>query len=329
MLNKELIELLKNSKNLLAFSAGGDSTALLHILLENQITFDIAIVDYGVRKQSKDEVAYARELAQLHGLTCFVKTAPKIEKNFEAQARTIRYDFFETLIERNGYENLLTAHHLGDRLEWFLMQFCKGSGAVELSGMQEIESRENYKLVRPLLDMEKKELLAYLNAKEILYFEDESNEDQTYKRNYFRHNYAQPLLENYAKGIKKSFEYMTADKERLIKEYPISHLKELHYFQYDDQRAKQFTVDRYLKTQGHMITASEKRALLEEQENVIGRKYLVSQTDTYCFIAPYKTGIQIPKELKERFRVLKVPVKLRAYLAEDEELVALVSSLLQ
>ena len=53
--------------------------------------------------------------------------APKIEKNFESSAREIRYGFFEELIQKYGYENLITAHHLGDRFEWMLMQFCKGA----------------------------------------------------------------------------------------------------------------------------------------------------------------------------------------------------------
>ncbi|MDQ7068537.1 MAG: ATP-binding protein [Sulfurimonas sp.] len=55
--------LLQNRKNLLAFSAGVDSTALLFLLLENSISFDIAIVDYGLRLKSKDEVALCPELS--------------------------------------------------------------------------------------------------------------------------------------------------------------------------------------------------------------------------------------------------------------------------
>ncbi|MFK5937771.1 MAG: ATP-binding protein, partial [Sulfurimonas sp.] len=63
MLKKTTLETLASSKNLLAFSAGGDSTALLFLLLENNIAFDIAIVDYGLRLQSKEEVSYAQSLA--------------------------------------------------------------------------------------------------------------------------------------------------------------------------------------------------------------------------------------------------------------------------
>ena len=54
---------IKNQKNLLAFSAGIDSSALFFLLLEQNIPFDIAIVNYNQREQSKEEVSYAKELA--------------------------------------------------------------------------------------------------------------------------------------------------------------------------------------------------------------------------------------------------------------------------
>jgi tRNA(Ile)-lysidine synthase len=67
--------------------------------------------------------------------------AEKIEKNFEARAREIRYNFFEELIKEYHYDNLITAHHLGDRFEWMLMQFCKGAGCAEIAGMAEEQKK--------------------------------------------------------------------------------------------------------------------------------------------------------------------------------------------
>ena len=64
---------LKNKKNLLAFSAGIDSTALFFILLKQNIPFDIAIIDYNKRAQSKLEVAFAKALADKYNKKCFVK----------------------------------------------------------------------------------------------------------------------------------------------------------------------------------------------------------------------------------------------------------------
>jgi len=162
MLNPQNIPLLKCSKNLLAFSGGADSTALFFLLLEHEIPFDIAIVDYALREQSKAEVGYAQELALTCKKNCYLFEAQKIATNFEANARKIRYDFFEELILNFGYEHLLTAHHLGDRLEWFFMQLCKGAGCTELNSLSKMTQKDGYKLLRPLLHVSKSELIDYL-----------------------------------------------------------------------------------------------------------------------------------------------------------------------
>ncbi len=329
MLEKTTKELLQSSKNLLAFSAGGDSTALLFLLLQNNIQFDIAIVDYGIREQSKEEVGHAQKLAEQYGLRCYVKNAEKLEKNFEAQAREIRYGFFNELIEQYHYDNLLTAHHLGDRFEWFLMQFCKGAGCVELSGMQKVEKRQSYTLVRPLLHVDKKEIIKYLTTHNIKYFEDETNSDEKYTRNYFRHNFSEVLLAKYRSGIKHSFEYMEQDVKNLIEELDVKVINKLAYFELKDRRTNVYYIDQYLKSIGHMMTANEKKELFEKENCVIGRKYIVSQEEKFVFITPYVEAKDLPKKLKEQFRELKVPVKLRGYLASDVEAVELVSLLLQ
>ena len=323
-------ELLSHSKNLLAFSAGVDSTALLFLLLENNISFDIAIVDYGLREQSKDEVVYAKELAHKHNFTCYVHQAKTIEKNFEANARAIRYEFFEALIDKHNYSSLLTAHHLGDRLEWMLMQLCKGAGAVELAGMNSLEKRENYTLVRPLLSYDKEDFLAYLKENGIRYFIDESNSDDKYKRNEFRHNFAQPLLAKYKKGIQKSFEYLDEDRESLIEELCFSQLNDFYYTKASSsKRSNILAIDKHFKLQGHLITAKEKELLKNETTVIISRKYIVNKEHGHLFIAPYKQDKSIDKRVKEKLRLLRVTPKLRGYLASDVEALAFVSRLLQ
>ena len=320
---------LVNSKNLLAFSAGVDSTALLFLLLENNIQFDIAIVNYGLRTQAEEEVLYAQELANTYNFKCHILNAKKIESNFEANARKIRYDFFEDLVLEMKYENLLTAHHLGDRLEWMLMQFCKGAGCAELSGMSALDKRENYTLVRPLLHLDKQELLKYLNAKKINYFLDKSNSDEKYRRNEFRHNYAKPLLAKYLNGIKKSFEYIDSDINELITQVKLKKVNQFTYFVSVNKRSDIFAVDRYMKSIGQLITANEKDLLKNEKVVVLGRKFVVSQDKNYVFVAPYIKTTNMPKEFKEKMRRLGIEPKLRAYLSTDEEAVELLSLLLQ
>ncbi|SFV55083.1 tRNA(Ile)-lysidine synthetase [hydrothermal vent metagenome] len=328
MLSQTTKALLRSSKNLLAFSGGVDSTALLFLLREHNIPFDIAIVDYGLRQQSKAEVAYAQSLAKTYGFNCFVKNAPKITANFEAKAREIRYDFFEELIASRNYDNLLTAHHLGDRLEWMLMQFCKGAGTVELCGMQERELREGYRLLRPLLAYDKEELLAYLHKNKIKYFLDASNSDESYKRNSFRKKYAQPLLREYKSGIKKSFEYLEADRAALIEPREILQKNALACFKKSSTRSNIYYIDKYLKSIGHIITAKERALLREHATLIVGRKFVVTQVADYICIAPFLQNNKLTKEFKEQMRLLKVEPKLRGYLATDLEAVAFLSLLL-
>ncbi len=323
-------ELLQKNKNLLAFSAGGDSTALFFLLLEHNISFDIAIVDYGLRLQSKEEVAYAKELAKKYDLQCFVHTAKQIESNFEANARKVRYDFFEKLIKEHHYTALLTAHHLGDRFEWMLMQFCKGAGCAELTGMQSISKRSGYTLYRPLLQVDKSELLKYLQSKNIKYFEDASNSDEKYKRNSFRKLHTIPLLEKYKEGIKRSFTYMDEDVESLIQTQEVHTSNQLAYFQTThSKRSDIYTIDKYLKSQGHIITTAERTLLKGKDSLVVGRKYVVAFSQGFVFIAPFVEARGMSKKFKEQMRKLGIPPKLRSYLSLDADAVALVSSLLQ
>ena len=321
---------LQTSKNLLAFSAGGDSTALFFLLQENDIKFDIAIVDYGLREQSKEEVKYAKNLAKQYNIKCFTHNAEDIQTNFEANARKIRYDFFEDLINKYKYENLLTAHHLGDRFEWMLMQFCKGAGCAELSGMKAKDKRSNYTLYRPLLHLDKQELLSYLKDENIHYFEDKSNNESKYKRNDFRHKHTKPLLEKYLQGIRKSFEYIDKDVAQLIKDIEIKSINQLAYFKGStDKRSNIYAIDKYLKTQGHIISANERELLNEKTSVVLGRKYIVAKVSEYILIAPYVKMAVMDKKFKEKMRLLKIEPKLRAYLFSDLEAVALLSLLLQ
>ena len=329
MLKNKTKEELQTTKNLLAFSAGGDSTALLFLLLENNIVFDIAIVDYGLRAQSKEEVSYAKALAKKYGFTCNVYQAEEIKTNFEANARKIRYDFFESLIQEHHYDTLLTAHHLGDRFEWMLMQFCKGAGCAELAGMKEKTQRNGYILYRPLLHVDKQELLEYLHVNEIKYFEDESNLDEKYRRNTFRHTYTKPLLQEYLQGIKKSFEYIDADVQDLIQESPLKKINELICFKKTPTpRNDIYLIDKYLKSRNHLMSGDEKKLLQEKQTAVIGRKYIVTTVSDYVCIAPYVKAQNMPKNFKEKMRLLHVEPRLRGYLATDPEAVEFLSLLL-
>jgi len=310
----EKLQDLQDQRPLLAFSGGADSTSLFFSLIEHKISFDIAIVHYGQRSQADEEVAYAQELAQKYRLKCHLLKAPRIEQNFEYKARAIRYAFFEDLIQEHKYTHLLTAHHLQDRLEWMLMQLCKGAGSAELIGMQEHESRGVYGLYRPLLQCSKDEILYYLNENKILWFHDETNDDLNYKRNYFRHEVASKLIKDYKEGIKQSFTYLQEDVSELIKEVQIHEAQGLSLFlSTGHKRSDIFHIDKILKNRGYILSAAQREELKKQDEVIAGRKFLITLDKGIYYIAPFINEV-MDKEFKEECRKLGVPAKLRPYL---------------
>ncbi len=321
MLKPQDTALLENSKNLLAFSGGADSTALFFLLLEHNIPFDIAIVDYAIREQSKEEVAYAQELARRFNKECHLFKADTISSNFEANARKARYDFFEALTLTCKYETLLTAHHLGDRLEWFFMQMCKGAGCVQQNSLEKITQKEHYTLLRPLLHVSKSELIDYLKTHNIHWFEDETNKDLTIKRNGFRHLHVTPLLEKYSEGIKRSFEYMDTERQVLIDKIKPLHVHDLFIFEKTaNPQGDLYHIDKILKSLGILMSAKVRSEIAQQKQSVIARKYVVAKTQKQICIAPYCLHVSMDKPFKERCRVLHIPQKLRPYLFLHQEL---------
>ena len=309
--------ILENKRNLLAFSAGIDSSALFFLLIDNKIKFDIAIVDYGVRKESKEEVAHAKDLAKKYNLICHTTKAPTFTNNFEKEAREFRYNFFDTLMSKEKYANLLTAHQLNDQLEWFLMRLTKGAGVSELLGLQNISKRKNYTLLRPLLSYSKDELLSYLEADNLPYFIDQSNSDQKYERNRFRHNYSDALLKEHKDGIARSFDYLRKDKEILESGYTLkSSQKELRVITLHNKESKVRAVDITLKKLGYLLSASQREEIEKENSLVIGGKWAIEFQENLLYIAPF-VKLSMPKNFKEKCRVAKIPSKIRGYIFKE------------
>ncbi|WP_066356267.1 tRNA lysidine(34) synthetase TilS [Aliarcobacter skirrowii] len=307
---------IKSSKNLLAFSAGVDSTALFFLLLNSNIPFDIAIVDYNIREQSKEEVAHAKNLAKKFNKKIYIKDIfLENLSNFEKQARDARYNFFEEIIKKNSYDFLITAHQLNDKFEWFLMQLSKGAGLIELLGMSEIEDKEFYKIYRPLLNFSKDELISYLENKNIKYFVDESNINEKYKRNYFRNSFSNSFLKEFKEGVKSSFNFLHNDLNSLnIDFYPIKKIEELEIFKnQNDNNLNLRVIDKSLKKRGILISSLQREEIIKQKELTIAHKINIAITENYIFIAP-KIKINMPKDFKEKCRVKKLPKNIREYI---------------
>lgn len=307
-------EAMASGANLLAFSAGTDSTALFHTLRLEEIPFAAALVRYDRRPEAGEEAAYAKELCEEWRVPFHLLEAEAPERNFEAEARKIRYGFFREVAREHGYQNLVTAHHLGDRLEGFLMQLAKGAGLSELLSLQKSASWEEGLLLRPLLEVSRKEILAFLEAGGFRYFRDRTNDDPAHLRNRFRREWAGPLMEEFGEGIRQSFGYLEKELELLEPETEVVWEKELARFvPRGPDTATLRTIDRIVKKLGYLPSSGQRREILEKRECVIGGKVAVGWTEALVYVAPYRTPV-LPKEFKERCRKAGVPPLVRGYL---------------
>ena len=314
MISQNALDRLSSGANLLAFSHGVDSTALFYILDKAGVKFDLAIVDHNVREQSKFEVESAKELASKFGKKIYVKSVILDRSNFEKNAREARYEFFGEICQKYGYENLILAHQFDDKFEWFLMQLGKGAGLKELFGMSELERREHFWLVRPLLKLRKKELQNYLDERGLRYFVDETNLEGKLKRSFVRLNFSEPFLDEYFSGVKKSFEFLEADRQILLPN--ITKIDDEIFIIKNDSNVVR-GVDVAAKELNVLLSKAQKDELstnLAKQTSVVlSGKIAVGYANEYILVTPFCKAV-MPKEFKERARILRLPAINRGYL---------------
>jgi len=314
MLSAPVLSRLKAGRNLLAFSHGVDSTALFYILDEAGVKFDLAIVDYNVRAQSKDEIASARRLALKFNKQIYVKSVHLGASNFEHEARAARYEFFSQICRERGYENLILAHQFDDKFEWFLMQLGRGAGLSELLGMQAIEAREDYAVIRPLLGVRKCELERFLQGRNLKYFTDETNLMDRFKRGFVRAKFSEPFLNEYFGGVKKSFEFLATDALNLAPE--ISNPAPKIYL-IKRGRGELRGVDQACKRLGLVLSAAQRNECARCLENgagcVLGGKVAVGAGEKFILATPYVKAA-MEKKFKEACRRLAIPPINRGFL---------------
>lgn len=289
-------------------------------MLEQNITFDIAIVDYNLRKQSKEEVLYAKELAKRYNKKIFLKEITlNNHSNFEKKARDLRYEFFNEIINEHNYNTLITAHQLNDKLEWFFMQLSKGAGIVELIGFNTWEEKQNYNIFKPLLEISKKQLEEYLIKHKHKYFVDDSNYDEKYKRNYFRHNFCDKFLGEFQDGISQSFNYIQKDLNSLNINYePLIKINELEIFNKPkDENIFIRIIDNNLKKRGILISKSTRDEIIKQKELIISHKIALSITEDKIYISPFFTN-SMDKKFKEKCRIKKIPKNIRPYIYDKK-----------
>lgn len=221
-IEKKYLDFLKNnsisseSKFLLGVSGGMDSMVCLEIARKFLKNISVAHVNYKLRgKESDRDEKIVEKYCKKWGLS-FHLLISKLDKtkNIQLKARNSRYSFFNEILESNKLDYIITAHHLNDNVETFLLNTFRGTGINGLTGIP----HKRKKIIRPLITTSKKEIIDYCTQKNITFGEDSSNNSSDYKRNFLRNDIL-PLLSkqfpDYIEKTNKTILNLESDKKLL------------------------------------------------------------------------------------------------------------------
>ena len=194
---------------LVAVSGGMDSVTLIHVLRTLASEFDIRLaighLNHGLRQGDADrDAGFAAELAGRLNLPFYgdKRNVRQLKQDgrlsLEEAARDVRYEFLEAVSARHGFDKIATGHHANDNAEQVLMNLMRGSGPLGLSGIAPVRGR---KIIRPLLELKKSEIVEYVTEKKLAFVTDLSNTDQSFRRNRIRHHLIPELEKGYNPSI--------------------------------------------------------------------------------------------------------------------------------
>lgn len=318
---------LKDKKLLLAVSGGIDSMVLLDLFYK--LRFDICVVHCNFQLRGKESDAdemLVRETCQDSYIPYFIESFDTLEfakenkLSIQLAARKLRYDWFQEIISL-GFDYVLTAHHLDDNVETFLINFTRGTGLEGLTGIP----AQNGNIIRPLLPFSREEIENYALENKIQWREDSSNASDKYFRNKLRHNIV-PTLKELNTGFLDSFqntlhhlhqaESLVNDASKLVYEKVVEvkenqleiHLKSLLEFQnykaYLYQWLKEYGFSAWndiydlVEAQSGKQVFSESHVLLKDREKLIlSERKEINKSEVFI-IESIESKVNIPLKLR-------------------------------
>jgi tRNA(Ile)-lysidine synthase len=218
----------KGTRFLAAVSGGADSTAMLAALArmrrEKGFTLRCFHVEHGIRpaEESRGDAAAVREFCKKLEVPCravhippgvIAETAVSRRIGIEAAARLFRHAAWNREAARIGAERVLVAHTRDDLLETALMRILRGAGPAGLAAMPRVRLR----VLRPLLELSRAQVLAYLKERDIPFRTDSTNADSAFLRNRIR-NRLVPFLDELFSGWRPSLVNL-GETQRLTAEF--------------------------------------------------------------------------------------------------------------
>ena len=186
--------LKEGDRVLAAVSGGADSVCMLHVLwrLSEETGFKLycAHLNHGLRGAAADsDEDYVKKLCKRLGIKAYTKRADVAERakrdklTVEEAGRAERYEFFAELCRCHRINRTATAHNKNDNAETVLMRIMRGSGT---DGLAAVQYTRRDGVIRPLLNVTRKEIEAYCAENGLEYCTDATNADNAYTRNRIR-----------------------------------------------------------------------------------------------------------------------------------------------
>jgi tRNA(Ile)-lysidine synthase len=179
---------------LIGLSGGPDSVALLHLLGQLREKYRLRLgavyINHRIRpRAARREELFCQKLCDQLGVDFSIvrenipACAKRERKGLEETARDFRYLTFEKLADSGKYHRIALAHHVDDRVETVLFRIFRGTGLTGLAGIPVKRGR----IIRPLYDLTKREILAHLHRHHLSWCEDRTNRTLDFSRNFIRH----------------------------------------------------------------------------------------------------------------------------------------------
>ena len=201
----------EGDKIIVGVSGGPDSICLLHILHELKenlkIELYVAHVNHMIREVADSETEYVKEICKKMNIECFVKKvdiltlAKKQRKGTEEVGRSVRYQFFDEVLEKTNSNKIATAHNNNDRAETVILNILRGSG---ISGLKGIEAIRDGKYIRPIIEIDRKDIEKYCEEYKLEPKIDESNSENIYSRNKVRNELIPYIKREFNQNIIKT-----------------------------------------------------------------------------------------------------------------------------
>ncbi len=206
----------KQEDIMLALSGGVDSVVMTDLFYKAGYQCIILHCNFNLRgKESDGDEAFVRSLAASYDMPVYVQkfdtedVAAEEGISIQMAARKLRYEWFEEISSLHGINHIASAHNMNDTVETVLINLSRGTGIKGLTGIP----ARNGKFIRPLLNVSRRDILIYVDEKQLKFREDSSNASKKYHRNKIRHDVIPVMEEVNPSFVKTMYENVTRISE--------------------------------------------------------------------------------------------------------------------